>query len=66
MSSRSANVRVKRSGMCCATQIAPRVLVGPDAKGAELVQRLAPGRYWSLMKTLMGGMGRYIGKPGEA
>ena len=45
---------------------APRVLVGPDAKGAEFVQRLAPGRYWSLMKTLMGGMGRYIGKPGEA
>lgn len=43
---------------------APRVLIGPDASGAETVQRIAPGRYWSLMKPLMGQMGKYIGKPG--
>ncbi|HEX6858582.1 MAG TPA: SDR family NAD(P)-dependent oxidoreductase [Caulobacteraceae bacterium] len=43
----------------------PRVLIGPDASGAETVQRLAPGRYWSLMKPLMGSMGKYIGKPGQ-
>lgn len=42
----------------------PRVLIGPDASGAETVQRMAPGRYWNLMKPLMGQMGKYIGKPG--
>ena len=45
---------------------APRVLIGPDAKAADIVQRLMPGRYWRLMKGLAGDMGRYIGKPGEA
>ncbi|HEX6866695.1 MAG TPA: SDR family NAD(P)-dependent oxidoreductase, partial [Caulobacteraceae bacterium] len=45
---------------------APRVLIGPDAKGAELIQRLMPGRYWKLMKGLSGDMKRYIGTPGEA
>lgn len=44
----------------------PRLLIGPDAKGAEFVQRLMPGRYWSLMQSLMGDMKKYIGKPGEA
>lgn len=45
---------------------APRLLIGPDAKGAEFVQRLMPGRYWSLMQRLAGDMRKYIGKPGEA
>ncbi|MGE5501092.1 MAG: SDR family NAD(P)-dependent oxidoreductase [Ignavibacteriales bacterium] len=45
---------------------APRVLIGPDAKAADIVQRLSPGRYWQLMKSQMGGMKKYIGTPGEA
>ena len=45
---------------------APRLLIGPDARGAEFVQRLMPGRYWSLMQRVMGDMKKYIGKPGEA
>jgi len=44
----------------------PRVLIGPDAKAIDIVQRLMPARYWSLMKSQMGGMKKYIGTPGEA
>jgi len=45
---------------------APRVLIGPDARVIDTVQRLSPARYWSLMKGGMGGMKKYIGTPGEA
>jgi len=45
---------------------APRVLIGPDARFIDIVQRLAPARYWSLMKGGMGNMKKFIGKPGEA
>jgi short-subunit dehydrogenase len=45
---------------------APRVLIGPDAKVVDILQRLMPGRYWSLMKGLAGDMGRYVGKAGDA
>jgi len=45
---------------------APRVLIGPDARVIDTVQRLSPARYWSLMKGGMGGMNKYIGTPGEA
>ena len=45
---------------------APRVLIGADAKAGDFIQRLLPGRYWSLMKLQMGSMGRFIGKPGDA
>lgn len=31
----------------------PRVLIGNDAKGLDLLARLAPGRYWSLMGRAM-------------
>jgi short-subunit dehydrogenase len=45
---------------------APRVLIGPDARFIDVVQRLAPARYWSLMKGGMGNMEKFIGTPGEA
>jgi len=45
---------------------APRVLIGPDARFIDVVQRLAPARYWSLMKGGMGSMKKFIGTPGEA
>lgn len=42
---------------------APRVLIGPDAKGGDVLQRLAPGGYWNLLKGLTGDMKRHIGTP---
>lgn len=38
----------------------PRVLIGRDAVGGDIVQRLMPGAYWKLMKTQMGKMERFV------
>ena len=45
---------------------APRVLIGPDAKATDIIQRLMPGTYWGLMKGLAGDMKKYVGKVGDA
>lgn len=36
----------------------PRVLIGADARAAELVQRLMPGRYWSVLRHRFERFGR--------
>lgn len=45
---------------------APRVLIGPDAKVTDVLQRLMPGSYWRLMKGIAGDMRKYVGKVGDA
>ena len=42
-----------------------RVLIGPDAKIADVLQRLMPARYWNLMKSQARMLDEFLGKPGQ-
>lgn len=46
--------RAARIILDAAERNSPRVLVGMDAKVIETVQRLFPGRYWSIIKSIPG------------